>query len=116
MRGRATGCRTAERRGDRRGRRGRSRAWRGHGEDVAWRGRVLAETEECHLLGCEVLRAIGRERAYCWDAGGPFGDWPLRSACCIYGNLTKKIWPWEALFWAQTADALRASSLFRHAH
>ena len=50
---------------------------------MTWRGRVLAETEECHLLGCEVLWAIGRERAYCWDAGGPFGDWPLRSACRI---------------------------------
>ena len=23
------------------------------------------------------------ERAYSWDVGGPFGDWPLRSACCI---------------------------------
>ena len=31
-----------------------------------------------------------REREYSWDVGGPFGDWPLRSACCIYGNLTKK--------------------------
>ena len=98
MRGRVTGCRTAERRGDRRGRRGRSRAWREHGDAVTWRGRVLAETEECHLLGCEVLWAIGRERAYCWDAGGPFGDWPLRSACCIYGNLTKKKTPTHGHF------------------
>ena len=41
-------------------------------------------------MGCEDPWGTGRERAYSWDAGGPFGDWSLRSACCINGNLTKK--------------------------
>ena len=34
-------------------------------------------------MGCEGPRVNGRERAYSWDAVGPFGDWLLRSACCI---------------------------------
>ena len=41
-------------------------------------------------MGCEGPWATGRERAYSWDAGRPFGDWLLCSACCINGNLTKK--------------------------
>ena len=83
MRSRATGCRTAERRGSRRGRRGRCRAGHGHGCVVAWRGRESAELTECHLLGCEASWAISRERAYSWEVGGPFGDRLLRSACFI---------------------------------
>ena len=43
----------------------------------------MAEIKECHLLGCEAPWAIDRERAYSWDVGGLFGDWLLRSACCI---------------------------------